>query len=240
MKRLNNLSLYRIVATICILVFHIFYLLYARAIPYEMLLSKGVQGLTALSGFLYSQKLITDTKKFYWTNFKKIIIPATVCILFMVTWDVIAMLITQNFDVMQIFFMHRPYNGGLVVQPGNYYYLLYIFICYLITPVLQRNDKWSVLVVATAVLAEFSIRFFFGPSIIICSYIIGYYIGRKWFKTYTDTEQKYSVGALFLWIGVLALSVGLYIMLIVNPISGNYFLNHLQSLTINILKTIFP
>ena len=63
MKRFNNISLYRLIATLCILQFHIFYILFARAIPYEMLLSKGVQGLTALSGFLYSQKLITDNIK---------------------------------------------------------------------------------------------------------------------------------------------------------------------------------
>ena len=52
-RRLNNLSIYRIIATICVLQFHIFYIIYDRSIPYEMLLSKGVQGLPALSGFLY-------------------------------------------------------------------------------------------------------------------------------------------------------------------------------------------
>ena len=81
MKRFNNISLYRIIATLCILQFHIFYILYPRAIPYEMLLSKGVQGLTALSGFLYSQKLITDYKKFFKNNFVKLLIPAAICLL---------------------------------------------------------------------------------------------------------------------------------------------------------------
>ena len=53
-KRFNNLSIYRIVAALAVLVFHIFYIMIPRAIPYETLLSKFVQGLTALSGFLYS------------------------------------------------------------------------------------------------------------------------------------------------------------------------------------------
>ena len=78
-KRLNNLSIYRLVATILVLQFHLFFILYSRAIPYEMLLSKGVQGLTALSGFLYSQKIIKDNKKFILTNLKKILVPALVC-----------------------------------------------------------------------------------------------------------------------------------------------------------------
>ena len=77
-KRFTNLSIYRLIATICVLQFHIFFILYARAIPYETLLSKGVQGLTCLSGFLYSQKVITDNKKFILENFKKVIFPALV------------------------------------------------------------------------------------------------------------------------------------------------------------------
>lgn len=41
MKRFNNIWIYRIVATICILQFQAFYVLYARDIPYELFLAKG-------------------------------------------------------------------------------------------------------------------------------------------------------------------------------------------------------
>ena len=238
MKRFNNISIYRIVATICILQFHIFYILFPRAIPYEMLLSKGVQGLTALSGFLYSQKLITDKKKFYGTNLLKLIIPALVCLLFMVTWDVIYMAVTKNWSV-DAFITHRAYGGRVITQADNYYYLGYIFICYLITPLLQRNDKWSVVTVAAVILAEVLVGFFFGPAMIAVSYIAGYYIGKKWFKTYVDTEQKYSVPHLLAWTGILGVSVGLYILIHTYEFGGSYFLDRTYSLTNNIIVTVF-
>ena len=238
MKRFNNISIYRIVATICILQFHIFYILFPRAIPYEMLLSKGVQGLTALSGFLYSQKLITDKKKFYGTNLLKLIIPALVCLLFMVTWDVIYMAITKDWSV-NAFITHRAYEGRVITQADNYYYLGYIFICYLITPILQRNDKWSVVTVVAVIMVELLVGFFFGPAMIAVSYIAGYFIGKKWFKTYVDTEQKYSVPHLLVWTGILGASIGLYILIHTIEFGGFYFLDRTYSITNNIIVTVF-
>lgn len=238
-KRLNNLSIYRLVATICILQFHLFFILYARAIPYETLLSKGVQGLTALSGFLYSQKLITDYKKFYLGNFKKIVIPAAVCFLIMALWNLIAMFAMQNWDYISLFFGHRAFNNGLLVQPGNYYYIGYIFICYLITPLLQRNDKWSLISVISIILIELGVGYFFGPSIIATSYVVGYYVGKKWFKQLTDNEEKFSVPHLLMWLGITALSLGIYIVLVEFSFSNGYALTHLQDLLRNIMLSTF-
>lgn len=238
MRRFNNISIYRIIATICVLQFHIFYILYARAIPYEMLLSKGVQGLTALSGFLYSQKLITDKKKFYLGNFIKLIIPALVCLAFMATWDVIYMAIANNWDVM-MFATHRAYGGRIITQADNYYYLAYIIICYLITPVLQRNDKWSVVAVVSVIAIEVAVGFFFGPAMIAVTYVVGYYIGKKWFKTYTNPDEKYSFKALGLWSLMLLASIGSYILIQTYQFGDAYFLSHLHDIVNNIIVTTF-
>ena len=238
MKRFNNISLYRIIATICILQFHIFYILYPRAIPYEMLLSKGVQGLTALSGFLYSQKLISDYKKFYKNNLVKLLIPAGICLLFMFSWNFIYMLITKNWDYM-LFLTHRAYIGRIITQADNYYYLAYIIVCYAITPLLQRCDKWSNVTVMSVILAEIAIAFFNGTAMILVSYLAGYYIGKKCFKTFTDIEEKYSVPTLIIWIGVLLAALGLYI--VGNEVSFGeaYYLTRLQSTVKNISATTF-
>ena len=238
-KRFTNLSIYRLIATICVLQFHIFFILYARAIPYETLLSKGVQGLTCLSGFLYSQKVISDNKKFILGNIKKIIIPATIVFGLMALWNLIYMLIFQNWNYIGLFFDHRAYNNGLLVQPGNYYYILYISLCYLVTPILQRNDKWSVLVSIGTVLIEFTVGFLFGSSIIACSYIVGYFLGKKLFGQLTNIEEKFSWKWFLIFLfGTLA-AAGIYVMLVIYPFGGNYFLAHLYSLTNNILMTTF-
>lgn len=238
MKRFNNISIYRIIATICILQFHIFYILYPRAIPYEMLLSKGVQGLTALSGFLYSQKLITDYKKFYKNNLVKLLIPASLVALFIFSWDFIYMLISKNYDYM-IFLTHRAYIGRIITQLDNYYYLGYIIICYAITPLLQRCDKWSNITVVGVILVELLVAFFNGAAMILVSYVAGYYIGKKLFKTFTNTEQKYSVPTLLIWSGLLFISLGFYVLLQTYSFGDIYYLIRLRSTINNIVSTTF-
>ena len=239
-KRLNNLSIYRLVATICVLQFHVFFILYNRAILYETLLSKGVQGLTALSGFLYSQKLITDYKKFYLGNLKKILIPGLVCFAIMALWNLIYMFIQQDWNYIGLFFGHRVYNNGLLVQPGNYYYIGYIFLCYLITPLLQRNDKWSVVAVVGTVLIELCVGYFFGPSIIATSYVVGYFVGKKAFSQLTDNEEKFSFSQFILYLGLTAGALGIYILLVEKGFGeGNYGLSHLCDLLKNIMLSTF-
>lgn len=238
-KRFTNLSIYRLIATICVLQFHVFFILYARAIPYETLLSKGVQGLTCLSGFLYSQKVITDNKRFILGNSKKILFPALIVFGLMALWNLVYMFIFQSWNYIGLFFDHRAYNNGLLVQPGNYYYILYISLCYLVTPILQRNDKWSVLVSVGAVLIEFTVGFFFGSSIIACSYIVGYFLGKKLFGQLTNIEEKFSWKWFFIFLTGTLAAAGVYVVLVIYPFGGNYFLTHLYSLTNNILMTTF-
>ena len=238
-KKFTNLSIYRLIATICVLQFHLFFILYNRAIPYEMLLSKGVQGLTCLSGFLYSQKVITDNKKFLLGNAKKIIFPALVVFALMALWNLVYMFVFQSWNYINLFIDHRAYNGSLLIQPGNYYYILYIMLCYLVTPILQRNDKWSVLVAIGAVVIEFAVGFFIGSSIIACSYIVGYFLGKKLFGQLTNVEEKFSWKWFSIFVLGTALVTGLYVLLINKPFGGNYFLDNLYNLCKNILLTSF-
>ena len=238
-KRLNNLSIYRFIATICVLQFHLFYILYNRAIPYEMLLSKGVQGLTALSGFLYSQKIIKDFKKFYLGNLKKIVIPALICFAIMALWNLVYMFSVQNWNYFSLFTGHRVYNNGFIIQPGNYYYIAYIALCYLVTPILQRNDKWSVLVVIGTVVVELTVGFFFGSAIIASSYIAGYYIGQKCFKQLTDTEEKISWSKFMIWVSATIAAIAIYILVVEFSFGEQYFFVRLRSLINNIAATTF-
>ena len=238
-KRFNNLSIYRLIATICVIIFHIFFILVNRAIPYEMLLSKGVQGLTCLSGFLYSQKLIKDTKKFYVNNLKKILIPALIAFLIMAIWNFIYMIVNQSWNYFDLFFSHRLYNNMLLIQPGNYYYIAYIFGCYLLTPVLQRKDKFSWLTIILVSILEFTLAFLNGTASIAVSYIIGYYLGSVLFKQITDKDTKFSIPTFLVIFASLALVTGLYILMIELPWTGNYFISHFYLAIRDCLLTCF-
>ena len=239
MKRYHSLSVYRIIAAILILHFHVLFFLLANEIPYGLLFSKFVQGLTALSGFLYASKTINDVKKFYLNNLKKLIIPALFVMLLIFALDIILMICIKDFDLMHIFFGSRLAIIEPVFQFGNYYYILYIFICYLITPILQNHKKWSIVITILTVIIELSLGYFFGIAIMATPYIIGYFIGRKAFKYYVNRDTKYSVIRLFFWLAILSISLGLYILLINISFGDSYGLIHLHSLLRNITSMTF-
>lgn len=239
-KRFHNISLYRLIATLLIVQFHIFYMMFTNyySHPNMELFSKAVQGLTALSGFLYSQKVISDLKGFYLKNIKKIIIPAAICLFVMVATDLIVMLISRNYDFLFWLSQRRASNSGIVYQPNNYYYLGYITICYLITPLLQRNDKWSLITVIGVAIIELTLGFFFNIAIIALCYIVGYYIGRLAFNHYVDINIKFPLSRLFVWLGVIGLAIGLYILQIYVSFGNMYVFTHLRVLVGNIAKSM--
>ena len=238
-RRFHNLSIYRIIATILIIQFHVFFLTNVNALNNEYLLSKFMQGLTALSGFLYSQKIISDYKGFYLTNFKKIAIPAIISVLFMATWNLAAMFANSNFIYLSLFSGIRPYNGAFLLQFGNFYYIGYILLCYLITPLLQRGDKYSNIIIALSIIIEIILAFFMGSSSIILSYILGYYIGRKSFEHYVDETKEFEVKRFLFWLGLLIATLGLFFVTRIYNFNEDYILKNLMN-TINIfVSTIF-
>ena len=206
MKRYNNLSVYRIIATLCVLLFHVFFILLGREIDYESLLSKGVQGLTALSGFLYSQKAITDIKGFYLKNLKKLLIPAGICLLIMIIWNFVAMFVTNNFNYFDLFVGSRVADGGFLIQFGNFYYIAYIAICYALTPLLQRKDTTPYILLGVAILVEGIICLFFGTAFIVTFYIAAYLIGRQSFSDYAETNEKWKISKFLIWLSITIIS----------------------------------
>jgi hypothetical protein len=109
----------------------------------------------------------------------------------------------------------------------------------LITPVLQRNDKWSVVAVVSVIAIEVAVGFFFGPAMIAVTYVIGYYIGKKWFKTFTNPEERFSFKALGLWTLILLASIGAYILIQTYSFGDAYFLKHLHDIVNNTIVTTF-
>lgn len=230
-RRFNNFSIYRIIATLLIIEFHISFILSPDAIPYETLLSKAVQGLTALSGFLYAKKELPDRKKFYLGTLKKLILPAIVCFLFVAIWNLVYLVSTGAGDYIALFFDRREYNGSLLFQTGNFYYLFFIYICYLITPLL-KNARSKIPTVITVVAAELLISFFSGFSIIISAYLVGYLVGERWGSDYTD--NVYRPSAIILPSLIFLLSLGIYALTVHFDIGESYFPAHIEKLLENL------
>lgn len=235
--RYHSLSVYRIIATICILQFHIFFLIHNYDIPYEMLLSKGVQGLTALSGFLYASKKIKDDKEFIKNNFKKLLIPVLICFITLSSFYFVYSLINR-ISFIECYFSYRPFNNAKIFSFANLYYIAYIGICYLLTPLLKKNKNIKILITIFTILIELAISYFFGAAIILSTYLIGYLVGEKYFDTYVNNKYKEKIPHIIIWTLVIVISIFLYSLVIRNN-ETNYYIKHLLSMTDIICSTLF-
>lgn len=212
-----NLSIYRLIATLCVLAFHLVYLTQLKVDNWVYFLSKGVQGLTMLSAFLYSQKAIKDIKNFYLKNLIKIIIPALIVALGVVIFDTIFFFSMGGGnwkDYINCFTDTLPKDGRFITQLDNFYYLGYLFICYLLLPVLHKsyNDKsiWAYVVIGVVAIAELVLAYFFGMAIILNCFIFGFYFGKYFFKKLTSNEEKPGFSSWFIAIFLTAISIGIY------------------------------
>ena len=226
--RYHSISLYRIIAAICILQFHIFFLVHNYDIPFEMLLSKGVQGLTALSGFLYARKNIVDSKEFIRNNIKKLLIPIFVCFFFVSSMYVIYSLINHT-SFVDCYFSIRPFNNATIFSFANLYYIAYIVICYLLTPLLKKNKRTKIIICILSFTIEIAIAFVFKAAIILSTYIIGYLVGEKYFDVYVNKNYKQKVSHILVWSIIIVASILIYSLVIKNSFTS-YFLVHLFSL----------
>lgn len=198
-KRYYNLSLYRLIATILVLQFHIFFICYPTDITSTIYLSKFLLGLTALSGLIFSQKKILSLKDFYLKRIKRLLIPAVVALVLMVIWNLLFMLITHHSDFISTFVGYRAYNNGLLIEPGNFYYIPYILFCYLITPFLDKKWWISLIIFLLVLGGETAFIIKVEPTYIATSYLIGYFIGKFFFKTYVEKYDIKDLLHLLVW-----------------------------------------
>ena len=236
MKRYHNLSLFRLIATFAVVMFHAFFLIPARDIPYETLLRTFMLGLTALSGFLAgSRKIKGGLKHFYLGKAVKTLLPALFCFAFMAIWILVFFLFHldgQNY--FQLFLGNRPYNGETMFVAGNYYYLIFFAICVAITPLLERHDKVSNVIVVLVLVYEIIQSFFLtiqaDSSVLVLPYVFGYYVGSKRFEEYVNPEKSFSLKRLLLPLGLCLAGLALYVCSVAFVYPDIYIVTCLQGL----------
>ena len=213
-KRYYNLSLYRLLAIFLVLQFHIFFICHTPDLGLWTLLSKGMQGLAVLSGFLLSQKVITSVKDYYLSRAKKLLIPMVAVLIVILLWNILYMLITRNYDFPSTFFGYTASNHRFLIEFGNFYYIAYILVCYLIAPLLKKNKWWKYVFLGLALIVEGLTCLFTNPLFIASAFLIGYIVGELSFAKYTSLDSKPGLLRYILWptllVGFLALSIYLF------------------------------
>ena len=186
-KRFNNLSIYRIIVTIAVVQFHIFYIFGRVDGDYTLLLSKGAVGLAALSGFIYATKQIKYPGKFIKNRLARLLIPAVFATLIVLLWNLIYMLTTGSSDFGAQWFSYRAAGKILLFQLGNFYFIGYIIVCYLMLFLLRYNNKLINIILLLACLGvECVIGYYYFGSFILTSFLICYFLGKKYFVSFTS------------------------------------------------------
>lgn len=152
-------------------------------------LNVGVQIFLILSGYLYANKKITDRLSFYWERLCKILIeywlfvlPAT-----LLFW-IFESQIMSSIKMMDLFLAHGTVDGL-----GHLWYIPYILLCYLMTPLFQdlfdfidrtRGYKYFIFLAIIFMIIHLLFKLFvpyFNPAW-INAYVLGMALGRvsKW------------------------------------------------------------
>ena len=233
MKKFNNLSFYRGLAAISILVFHL-YFCFSNNSDIINLLSKQVQGLTALSGFLYANKVIKSKYKFYRKNFIKIIRPALL-ILILTLFSTTMLYLINGGSITDYWFNRTKYNSLLFIY-GNFWYIPIILICYLITPLLNKTKDKNILaiilLIIILIIEEYLGYKIGGFPITIIAYVIGYYLGsnKDVYNSLTSDCPNYRYILITLLLLIITLITYFNVNDVLNNNIGRYIANLASSL----------
>ena len=181
--RQGNLSCIRLIATIMIISCHI---LQGLDLEAAFWVNLGVQIFFILSGYLYSRKKITNVKDFYYKQYIKIIAPYLLLCIF-----VLASNTFNGFKEINKFttigdLLGFQYWIGTIRNMSHTWFISYILLCYLITPLLQKIIKKESLKKSFSQLFIFIVllQLFDSYNVIninvsyIMLYMFGYYYGN--------------------------------------------------------------
>ena len=233
-----NLSCVRLIATLMIISCHILQGLNLEA---AFWLNVGVQVFFVLSGFLYSKKEIKDVKKFYKKQYRKIIISYIILIIIIFSIVIITKgpMIYNKFTLLGIFLGFQNWTGTLALL-SHTWFVSYILICYLITPILKRikifnNTENYFKTILGFIALALILQLFISYGIInvngsyILLYIAGYILGN------TNPKKLWKICIAFTFLTLLILPLRIMVQYY-NPTNLINYINYFRIGTSNFIS----
>lgn len=199
-----DISFIRLIATTLIITCHIFQY---QNNELAWWFNVGVQIFLFMSGYLYGQKEITNCKAWYKSRFKKILTPYYVYIGIVSIVYFIFFRDLFNIRSLVINILNLQYFKTGITGLSHLWFITFIIICYLITPILQeiynnyssKNEfvYWCQLGVLILYLQALNYVGFINISVANLScYILGYFISRRYiYAKNKDTKNMFNIGS---------------------------------------------
>ena len=213
--RKNSISVIRCIAMCMIIACHFLQGL-GSGLAYWMNL--GVQVFLCMSGYLYGGKKIEQTSKWYLKQYIKIMKPMWILLTI-----IIAVKLVIGVGETSLISVGLSYLGvagfGTLPELTHTWFITYILLCYLLTPLLQQiditqKDKTLLFVIKLGIiLAILEVLYLsrminFLPQYLAC-YIVGYYMAKRQEENNDIYEQKrITIG--FLGLAIVLLPIRLY------------------------------
>ena len=194
----NSISQIRLIAMIMIITCHIF-----QQMNNELAwwFNVGVQIFFTMSGFLYGRKIIGNPWKWIKHNFYKILLDYYIYIILIILIYFIFAKDLINFDlILANVFCVTGFRQG-IAGIEHLWYITYILICYLITPLLQSfyeqlKDKSEITFWVTLLLVVVIGEIYQAYGLIntyiprITCYIFGYFIAKRYSNNSDESKNE--------------------------------------------------
>lgn len=193
-----NISIIRLVSLLMIIACHI---MQGLNLWTAFWFNLGVQIFFFISGFLYGKKDIGNLKEWYKKKIVKILIPSSLLVLIVIIVDYLFLNITYNKTVVVGSLLGFQGFNGTIPMLSNTWFVSYILLCYLITPILEKlfdckgkneKDLFLFLIKLTIfiqLLGIFKITLVNVPWIM--NYIFGYYFSRFYILNNKKQNKAY-------------------------------------------------
>ncbi len=218
-----SISLLRVLSMTMIIVCHVFTHLGLHAIA--QMLNVGIYTFLLISGFLYSGRTITDSKKWLVIRWKKLCVPVLIWMVFVGCFSASALKIyPDTIDILLFLANLQGFssivsafpslkNPGAFVGLGSLWFVTVIFICYLLLILVKSLEKkfgknphiyltWLVLLILFLGLSYFEIYI---------GYILCFFLGYTLYKSkYSKsiTNKEYCVITTLMLISIVARLAG--------------------------------
>lgn len=201
-------------------------------------LNIGVQIFLCMSGYLYGRKNIESVMQWYVKQYIKIMKPMWILLTVL-----IAVKLIGKFGDVSLIAAGLSYLGvagfGTIPELSHTWFITYILLCYLITPLLQQIDVAEgnkticsvfklMMVIGVLEVLYLSRLINFLPQYVAC-YIVGYYMSRREEKS-GDIYERNRLVAIFCILAIVTLPFRLFLQYGSLSIKGEmmeYLVNHI-------------
>ena len=207
------------------------------------MLSSAATGFAVLSGYIFAQKEIKNYRKFITKSFLNLAIPLFFTALSISI--VVLVVVLKDYSISQYFDCwkgHRLYDNREVMLMDNVWYVPYIFLCYLVLPLLTKfynKEKMGKILIPILIATELIASYFIGCPLVFSSFSFGFLISKSCSTRDMTYEEKNTVLDFIFPILIIILSTSLYILDVeAFEIGENYFVNRAIFLSQIVLRAI--